>query len=182
MLNVKKITPKLRKYKFIQLMFERLFPPDEIIPMWMLRLFAMRKGVEFRAFYDGDNFVGVAYTATSERVLYIFYLAVNDQVHSQGYGTQILDWLKANYPNKILTLNIEPLCENAENYAQRVKRLDFYKRNDFGNCGFDLVIGQSRFWVLSTDHSLTVDQFKKYHSPLTPRVLRWICKVKKREL
>lgn len=43
-------------------------------------------------------------------------LVVNDKIRSKGYGTLMLKHLKEMSGNKEITLNIEPLYENADNF------------------------------------------------------------------
>lgn len=106
------------------------FPPNEQIPMWLLRVLAFRKNVNFRVFYDDDQFCGVLYTAEDNKYIFVFYLAVNDRIRSKGYGTKILDWLKQN-TEKIIVLNVEAINPSAENALQREKRISFgtYKKH-----------------------------------------------------
>ena len=79
-----------------------VFPQNEQIPMWLLRVLAFRKNVNFRAFYDDDQFCGVLYTAEDNKYIFVLYLAVNDRIRSKGYGTKILDWLKQNTEKEFL--------------------------------------------------------------------------------
>ena len=62
--------------------------------MCFLRVLAFCKSVNFRDFYDDDQFCGVLYTADDNTYIFVLYLAVNDLIRSKGYGTKILDWLK----------------------------------------------------------------------------------------
>ena len=96
MLVDKTFSRKLYEYKDACYLMRTVFPQNEQIPMWLLRVLAFRKNVNFRAFYDDDQFCGVLYTAEDNKYIFVLYLAVNDRIRSKGYGTKILDWLKQN--------------------------------------------------------------------------------------
>lgn len=91
--------------------------------MWLLSVLAFRKSVNFKAFYDDDQFCGVLYTAEDNKYIFVPYLAVNDLIRSNGYGTKILDWLKEN-TEKIIVLNVESLNPSAPNALQRENELE----------------------------------------------------------
>ena len=91
--------------------------------MWLLNVLAFRKSVNFKAFYDDDQFCGVLYTAEDNKYIFVLYLAVNDLIRSNGYGTKILDWLKEN-TEKIIVLNVESLNPSAPNALQRENELE----------------------------------------------------------
>ena len=62
--------------------------------------------VNFRAFYENEQFCGVLYTTEDNKYIFVLYLAANDQIRSKGYGTKILDCLKQN-TEKVIVLNVE---------------------------------------------------------------------------
>ena len=102
MLVDKTFSRKLYEYKDVCYLMRTVFPQNEQIPMWLLRVLAFRKNVNFRAFYDDDQFCGVLYTAEDNKYIFVLYLAVNDRIRSKGYGTKILDWLKQNTEKEFL--------------------------------------------------------------------------------
>ena len=90
------LSGKSREYKDVRRLMRTAFPRNEQIPMWLLRVLAFRKSVNFKVFYKNDRFCGVLYTAEDNKYIFVLYMAVNDQIRSKGYGTKILDWLKQN--------------------------------------------------------------------------------------
>lgn len=105
MLVDKTFSRKLYEYKDACYLMRTVFPQNEQIPMWLLRVLAFRKNVNFRAFYDDDQFCGVLYTAEDNKYIFVLYLAVNDRIRSKGYGTKILDWLKQNTEKEFFFYN-----------------------------------------------------------------------------
>ena len=131
MLTQKKVTKKLEEYKEIGELMKRVFPKNELYPMWYLMLVSKFKKVDFTAYYEEDNFIGCTYIIKSKKVAYLMYIFVNDKIHSKGYGTEILKSVKKKYIDQEIVLDIEPLDEDSSNYEQREKRYRFYKKNGF---------------------------------------------------
>ncbi|HCR74199.1 MAG TPA: N-acetyltransferase [Ruminococcus sp.] len=150
MLVDKSFSRKLNEYKDVCRLMRTAFPQNEQIPMWLLRVLAFRKSVNFRAFYDDDLFCGVLYTAEDDKYIFVLYLAVNDRIRSKGYGTKILDWLKQN-TEKIIVLNVEAINLSAENALQREKRISFYSRNGIFDTGYRFIDEGETYSVLASD-------------------------------
>ena len=160
----KTFSRKLNEYKDVCRLMRTAFPPNEQIPMWLLRVLAFRKSVNFRVFYDDDRFCGVLYTAEDNKYVFVLYLAVNDRIRSKGYGTKILDWLKQN-TEKIIVLNVEAINSSAKNALQREKRISFYNRNGIFDTGCKFIDEGETYSVLTSD----IEQFdsKEYEMLLS---------------
>lgn len=115
---------------------------------------ALHKNVHFQALYDDGKFCGMAYYAVGSQTVYLLYLAVNPDLRGQGYGTQILQHLQVKFPDKQLTLDIEPVTKIAKNYSQRVRRLHFYERNGFHQTSARLMDADGEFQILTTGKRL----------------------------
>ncbi|MBO1307972.1 GNAT family N-acetyltransferase [Enterococcus sp. 669A] len=135
MLTVKNITRQLPEYAKIFDIYKNSFPEEEQMPVWLLRLFARRKRVEFLAFYDQGVFCGFTYLVHSEKLTFIFYLATDPDQRSQGYGSKILSWIQEKYQDRGVVLTIETVDPAAENYQQRLRRQQFYFKNNFHDTG-----------------------------------------------
>lgn len=142
-----------KAYRDVKALYMQAFPEEERIPFVPLTLNSYRRDVTFRAFYDeqGDNFAGLLYSVMGDDAAYALFLAVNPQMRSKGYGSQILSTLKAEAGNRAVFLDIEPVVKRAENYEQRVQRLRFYERNGFNYTGFTNFDGVCEYWVMSTN-------------------------------
>lgn len=81
---------------------------------------------------------------------FVLYLATNEQIRSQGYGSMILDEVKQMTGGKECVLHIEALDENAENYEQRIRRKHFYEKNGFHSTGYMYKESDVEYEVLST--------------------------------
>lgn len=145
-----KVTPKLPEYSFICHLVKTAFLRNEQFPLWVLRLLALRERGNFRAFYDGEQFCGILYTAENDKYIFVLYLAVNDKIRSKGYGSQILQWLKG-ITSKIIVLNVEATNLSAVNSLQREKRIAFYQKNGITDTGYTFVDAEEKYSVLSSD-------------------------------
>lgn len=150
MLADKTFSRKLNEYKDACRLMKTAFPPNEQIPMWLLRVLAFRKSVNFRAFYEDDQFCGVLYTIEDNKYIFVLYLAVNELIRSKGYGTKILDWLKQN-TEKNIVLNVEAINPSAKNALQREKRISFYSRNGILDTGCRFTDEGETYSVLASD-------------------------------
>ena len=69
---------RLPQYREVIDLYRRAFPPEERLPLWHMRLMALRRDVGFRAWLDDGALVGLTYTVDSPATVWLFYLAVND--------------------------------------------------------------------------------------------------------
>ena len=61
MLADKTFSKKVQEYKDVCRLMRTAFPQNEQIPMWLLRVLSFPQNVNFRVFYDDDQFCGVLY-------------------------------------------------------------------------------------------------------------------------
>ncbi len=170
-LTEKNLSAKLPNYKEICQFMKRVFPIEELIPMWFIRLLIKKEKYDFKVYYDDGLFVGIIFTIDAQDTLFVFYLAVNDEIHSKGYGTKLLQVLLDKYPDKSVTLFIETMEDkNAENYAQRVKRLAFYERNGFVHTGIRAGFKTPIVDILSTDKNYDTPKAKKLMKSIPMRI------------
>ena len=145
-----RVTRKQKDYRSVAELMLTAFPPEERIPMWVLTLLSRKRNINFYAWYDNGEFCGITYTIESEKMIYLLYFAVNTHQRSRGYGSRIIQELKQIAENKEIILNVENPDPSAENHAQRVQRIAFYKRNGFYQSDFTLRIAGTDYLVFST--------------------------------
>ena len=159
-LTTKSVSKKLNEYSEIKTLCATAFPKNEQMPMLVLLILSKRNGIDFTAYYDNDIFCGISYTICKNDTVFVLYLAVNDKIRSKGYGSKILETIKNQYKNKSVVLNIEPLDCNSENYEQRIKRFEFYKRNGFIDTHHFINDISGKYLILSTADSFSVEAYK----------------------
>ena len=159
----------------VKRLYHTAFPKEERIPWPLLRLNALRKGVDLTAFLDGDTFCGFTYSVTVGGLHFLLFFAVDDALRSKGYGSAILTCLKEEYDTVVL--NIEPFVENAPNLPERQHRYGFYRHNGFFDTGYHVWEVGGMFRVLSTNPELDVPSYQQLFLKLTMGL--WKVKVQK---
>ena len=174
MLKTNKINSKHIDIDKIEQLYNDAFPIDERAPFFVLtQKIDENKGI-LLAFYDNnDNFIGFGYVIKSEKLCFIFYLAVLPQYRNQGYGSEMLKIIVKECSPTVVGLNIEPLDEEATNMSERIRRAKFYERNGFKDLGYKTKDGplwyemysSGEFFPKETYISLLEDFFGKeiYH-------------------
>ncbi len=128
-LHLKAVKKSLPEYKKIKKLYHDAFPLDERAPFWLLMRRANRENVDFWAVYHEEEWVGLVYVISREDLSYLFYLAIAEDVRGKGYGSAVLAAVKEKYAGRRIMLAIEELDERAENYAERIRRKQFYEKN-----------------------------------------------------
>jgi len=157
MLTSKVITNKLPEVKRVKEILKSEFCPREMAPWWFLIKKAKKANNEFLAFYDGDDMVGIIFLVTLKRVkksdikkdiTYVLYFAVDPMYHSKGYGSSILTEIEKRYSENLIWLTVEPKDESAKNSVNRVRRIEFYKKNNLIANGLKIKMRDMPFDVL----------------------------------
>ena len=145
--------------KRVRALYRTAFPKEERLPWWLLRLNACRRGIDLTAFLDGDTFCGFTASVTVDKMHFLLFFAIPEELRGRGYGSAILSQLRQNY--ETVTLNVELLDENAPNYSQRLRRLAFYRKNGFYDTAYHVWEVGGKFRVLGTEPQLDAATYKK---------------------
>ena len=140
-------------------LYLRAFPEDERIPWALIRLLSLRRGVDLVAWWDQPagptraarpDPVALTWTVRrpGSRLLYLFYLAVDDDARSRGVGTRLLAELERRHPGCTIVLDIEPVIAEADNAEQRRRRFSFYERSGFRDTGYSVLDSTEEYWTL----------------------------------
>ncbi len=149
----------------IKELYTASFPKEERLPWWLLRLNACREGIDLDAWLDGDTPVGMTASVTVGRMHFLLFFAIMPQLQGKGYGSAILEVLRRECDTVVL--NVELLDPTASNYAQRLRRFAFYKRNGFFDTGWHVWEVGGKFRVLSTEKTLDPAAYRKLFKKLT---------------
>ena len=80
---------------------------------------------------DEDNFYGLAITLKLKSLVLLDYFAICPEFRSQGIGSKALKLLQDYYIKSTLIIEIEDSNDSkAENILQRIKRKEFYLKNN----------------------------------------------------
>ncbi len=172
MLEVRNVKRSMPDYDKVVDLFNEAFPDYELYPIWVMRLMALRKGVDFLAFYDGDEFIGINYGACTDRLYFGLYIAIVKDKRSGGYGSQIIDMMRKRYSGKEYAFNIEVIDEKADNYEQRKKRLKLYERIGFHLTDYVIIDAGEPYSIMTDRETLDVAEYKKAVSKLSFGLVR----------
>ena len=150
MLTTKKVNPRLKEYGQVIDLYERNFPENERIDAEILTAKAEKPCFPFTAYYDEETFVGFTFASVTDDAVFLIYFAVAEDLRFKGYGSGILGKLTADYAPRRVMLTSEPADQDADNCAQRLKRLAFYERNGLYDTGYKLLDHGDEYCILST--------------------------------
>lgn len=149
------------KYKNqIKHLYRTAFPKEERAPLFFLFRKTKQKNNSFYAVMDNEEFVGLVYTIENEKMVYVFFFAIEEEKRGKGYGTKVLSLIKEMYPDRMVTLEIEDTADkSADNYEQRINRLGFYRRNGFKQLQIRVNEAGVVYELLSTEVGITKEEF-----------------------
>lgn len=146
-------------YEQVQKLYRRSFPLAERAPFRQLMRWSDGRRAQMYALYDesaagaeecgnGDDnragkrgghdgkWFGLAYFVRCQDVLYLFYLAIDENSQGKGYGSALLAAVRRHFAGRRVILNIEEVTDTAPNYEERIKRKRFYEKNGFHEMGY----------------------------------------------
>ena len=87
--------------------------------------------VDFIAIEDNSVFVGYTYVINFFQGSFIYYLAIEPEYQSKGYGTALLKHLREIQGNRPIALTIFTPDPDNDNYEECLKRKWFYIKNGY---------------------------------------------------
>lgn len=150
-----------RKYKKqIKKLYKSAFPFYERAPFSLLMKRTDNGRDSFYAIVEENSFIGLVYTITCEKMVYVFFLAVTEENRGKGYGSKMLEKIREMHGGKPVTLMIEDTEEtSAKNMDERIRRLKFYERNGFKRLHIKINEAGVRYELLGTDNTVTQADF-----------------------
>ena len=150
----------------VEALAKEAFPPEEYLAPIKLIEMSKDEGFDFWALYDENTFVGFITVRTYKQLSYLFFLAIDSKLRSEGYGSRAIKTLQALYPNKQQVVDMEMIDVSAENNEQRIKRRSFYLRNGYKPTGLFLSYLGVDYEVLCMDEGFDFDTFKEMMTTL----------------
>ena len=115
-----------------KLLYQTAFPEDEQIPWDDLMRLVEEMGLDFTAYYDGNEQIGFTIVYPRPSFNWWWYFAVRKELRGRGMGQLILTQLIDKYSGQAMVLDMEsPYQMPCPNPAQRKQRHAFYLRNGF---------------------------------------------------
>ena len=158
-MDVKKIS-KLEDCLDIKKLYEENFPKKERTNFYSL-LSGLYASFELYALYDKNTVKAFVHLNSTADFVHINYFAVSKLYQGHGIGSQFLTWLKKKFIGKPIVLDVELENQNNNNNFDRVRRINFYKKNGFvlSNYVFEW---QKELFSPMYYGKLDIDEFKIY--------------------
>ena len=172
MLEIRDVKRSMPDYKKVVQLFNDSFPEYELFPMWLMRIMAFRKCVDFFAFYDGDEFIGIHYGIRTDKLAFGLFLAVRPEIRSGGYGTEIITLMRKEFDGREYTFNIEVIDEKADNIKQRKRRLKLYEELGFHLTDYVIIESGEPYSIMTDRETLNIEEYKKAVSKLSFGLVR----------
>ena len=146
----------------VKALYESAFPANERIPIKHLLDDKIKR--EFWAFFDGDLFCGFSNSITHGSITNIVYFAVEPELRSRGYGSQILQAIREKHPDSriVVDIEVEEDSKDAEELDRRNRRREFYTRNGFGSSPVDYVWQGVHYRLLTAGGTVTEKEFRDF--------------------
>ena len=149
-LDYRTVHPFSKSYWRVREVYLAVFPENERFPYLALTLSGYRYQHHLQAIYDEDRFIGMVYYVKTKAFLYLLFFGVSPQAQSSGYGSQILNDLKAKAADRTFILAVEALDEVVDNLDQRKRRVAFYERHGFQISPYLYIEKNDRYHLMAT--------------------------------
>lgn len=133
-------------------LYETAFPKGEQIPYNELIQLLDLMDIDYAAYYEDENLVGLTMVLCLPRYNWGWYFAVREELRGKGYGQSILSAVLDKYrTERPFVIDIEsPLQPDAPNPEQRKRRHAFYLRNGLKDTGADRTYNGITFTIMSS--------------------------------
>ena len=150
--------------KEIHSLYESSFPADEKVPYFILKQKAKKDISDIIGIYDHEEFIGFVILVFDKDIVFLWYLAIQEDKRNKGYGSFILQVLKNKYSDKRIILNVEEVKTE-----KQLKRKQFYIKNGFLDCGFKTMEYGVIYEMLYMNDKVSCDEYldmmRKYSIP-----------------
>lgn len=177
MLKLVKLMPECADIENFERINNEAFPDYERMSKEETFALAADTDTDVLGIYSEEKMVGFAVLLKNEECAYLYYIAIDRNMRSKGYGGETLKSIIEMYPQLQIILDFEEIDTDAENIAQRQRRKAFYLKNGFRETGRFTLLNGYRFEVVCSGGELRVEGFKRLlailhaHRPGFPNVL-----------
>lgn len=144
------------------------FPDEERIPNEKLFEIAERCKAKILAFYDQDIFIGFAIGSYSSQfgIYYIWFFAIQKEYRSLGYGSLAIEAIQERHPRAQIVIEIEVLDPLSDNYMERLRRFEFYRRNGFEKSVWGVSYFGADFQIISKPAPFKKEEYETFWKAL----------------
>ena len=138
------------------------FPKKERMPFGFMLVLSCLPTTKFLAYYDEGTVCGFLYYGKVGRQVFVMFFAVDEQLRSSGYGSEILSMLHKKYPKCQITVSIDPPIEGTSDSEIRQRRKQFYQRNGFIDSEYDIKLNGMMQQVLVSGGAFSKTRFSAF--------------------
>lgn len=157
------ITAQKNDLKQIKKLYKEAFPKEERYPFFLIQK-RVREGKAEILALEQDGFAGLAIMMFYKDIVMLQFFAIAPEKRGQHLGSITLSLLKERYAGKRFLLEIETLRPEAENYADRVRRKNFYLRNGMKEMNVVVFLFGVELELLTDGGDVS---FEEYHAVYT---------------
>lgn len=161
MITLKNIETKDEQKKALKL-YKSAFPKEELKP-WKFLLKKQKEGLYNLsiAVDEENNFYGLAFTIKNKDIVLLDFLAINEEFRNQGIGSKILNILQDNKnKNEKIVIEIEDTSSaTATNLLQRIKRKNFYLKNNMIDNKYKVLLFNCSMEILSFGGNVSFEEY-----------------------
>lgn len=152
----------------IKQLYENSFPKEEQVDFFGL-FSGVFKDFKLYGLYENNDLIGMAHFYNDKNFVHLNYFAIDKEHQSKGYGSFIISWLKRNFNNKAIVVDVEELDSNALNSENRIKRKKFYNKNGFID-GKYTFMWEGTFMTYMYTESICHIEFMDYIQKIFPTI------------
>lgn len=145
------------------------------MPFPMMVIMSKLYNTKFLGFYDNHIPCGFIYMAVKEDIIFIMFIAVDKNLRSKGYGSEILNEVQSLYPDSKIIISIERCDIGTENIDDRIRRKQFYIKNGYTDTGYFIKLSNIEQEILIKNGIFDKNEFsiflKKYsNGSMKPKI------------
>lgn len=162
-LFMKNVTNELPEIEQVKYLYEDSFPESERIPFDSLLSEKDTGLLEVFAIYFEEQLCGMVVVSTTEKAVYVNYLAISPNMQGKGCGSEIIKELQRQKDGKDIYLFIEGIYTGAPELSIRNSRRKFYLKNGLYDTGFFVIVpgNDERFDIISNRHDCDFDALQE---------------------
>ena len=161
MIKLKETQTKLQ-IKKIRNLYKKSFPKFERKPFKVLLKLKQNNVCDILTITDdSDIFYGLVITIKYRNLVLLDYFAITPEFRNQGIGSKSLKLIQELYNQSKLIIEIEDTASNnAKNIINRIKRKDFYLKNNMNLQNFKINLFGCDMEILTFNGDVC---FEEYH-------------------
>ncbi len=152
---------RISDLKSVKNIYYNSFPEEERFSIFLLMFNLLTKFCKLYTLKDKHSIVGFIYYITYKDMIFLLYLAVDENSRGKGYGKYLLNFCIKENSNKDIYLNIDKIDERFSDINIRKKRLKFYVENGFYLTDYFSLEENVDFNILSTKEDIDIAKYKK---------------------